>query len=177
MVVLDTAVESELMRSAPDPAVVSWVAERAASKLYLTTITETELRCGLLAMAPDERLNGLAVGLESDARNGLREPRPAVRQRHGARLLPGSPPRNAVWAGLSRKPIARSRRSRCPAEWRWLRGAFGSSRASGSMPSVHGPANERTGTHSPRTDPDRTSVQRADAGRDRAHERLGFLGC
>ena len=44
---LDTNVVSELMHPAPDFAIVSWVAERATSNLFLTAVTEAELCLGL----------------------------------------------------------------------------------------------------------------------------------
>ena len=64
MLILDTNVVSELMRPVPDPAIASWVAEHAASSLFLTAVTEAELRFGLAIMPPGKRRDGLATGLE-----------------------------------------------------------------------------------------------------------------
>lgn len=64
MLILDTNVVSELMRPAPDPAIASWVAERAASSLFLTAVTEAELRFGLEIMPPGKRRDRLVTGLE-----------------------------------------------------------------------------------------------------------------
>ena len=64
MFVLDTNVVSELMRPTPDPAMSSWVAERATSSLFLTAVTEAELRFGLAVMPPGKRRDGLRAGLE-----------------------------------------------------------------------------------------------------------------
>ena len=64
MFVLDTNVVSELMRPAPDPAMSSWVAERATSSLFLTAVTEAELRFGLAVMPPGKRRDGLRAVLE-----------------------------------------------------------------------------------------------------------------
>lgn len=50
MFVLDTNVVSELMRRAPDPVVASWVEKRTTSSLFLTAVTEAELRFGLAVM-------------------------------------------------------------------------------------------------------------------------------
>jgi predicted nucleic acid-binding protein len=64
MVILDTNVVSELMRPAPDPAIESWVAERPTSSLFLTAVTEAELRFGLAVMPPGKRRDRLGRGLE-----------------------------------------------------------------------------------------------------------------
>ena len=50
MFVLDTNVVSELMRPTSEPAVASWVAGLATATLFLTAITEAELRFGLAVM-------------------------------------------------------------------------------------------------------------------------------
>ena len=47
MFVLDTNVVSELMRPTPDPVIESWIARRATSSLFLTVVSEAELRFGL----------------------------------------------------------------------------------------------------------------------------------
>ena len=71
MFILDTNVVSELMRRAPDPAVASWVAERATSGLFLTAVTEAELRFGLAIMPPGKRREGLATSLERMLETGF----------------------------------------------------------------------------------------------------------
>ena len=71
MFILDTNVVSELMRPAADPAVASWVAERATSGLFLTAVTEAELRFGLAVMPPGKRRDGLAKGLERMLETGF----------------------------------------------------------------------------------------------------------
>ena len=71
MFILDTNVVSELMRPAPDPAIGSWVAVRATSNLFLTAVTEAELRYGLAVMPPGRRRDGLATGLERMLRTGF----------------------------------------------------------------------------------------------------------
>jgi predicted nucleic acid-binding protein len=47
MIVFDTIVVSELMRSRPSPAVVDWVRSQAASELFTTSITVAEVRYGI----------------------------------------------------------------------------------------------------------------------------------
>ena len=71
MFVLDTNVVSELMRPTPEPAVSSWVAGLATATLFLTAITEAELRSGLAVMPPGSRRDGLAAGLERMLRPGF----------------------------------------------------------------------------------------------------------
>lgn len=71
MLVADTNVLSELMRPAPDTVISSWVAERMTSSLYLTAISEAELRFGLAIMPPGRRRDGLAEGLERMLRTGF----------------------------------------------------------------------------------------------------------
>ena len=45
-VILDTNVVSEMIRSTIDPNVDAWLARQDESEMYLTTITEAELRFG-----------------------------------------------------------------------------------------------------------------------------------
>lgn len=54
MIVLDTNVVSELMKSSPDAAVVEWVDARDSSELVLTALTAAELRAGV-ALLPEGR--------------------------------------------------------------------------------------------------------------------------
>ena len=71
MVMLDTNVLSELMRPASDRVIAAWVADRATSSLYLTAVSEAELRSGLAIMPSGQRRDGLAAGLERMLRTGF----------------------------------------------------------------------------------------------------------
>ncbi len=71
MFVLDTNVVSELMRPSPDPVIASWIAARATSRLFLTAVTEAELRFGLAVMPQGKRRNGLLTGLERMLKTGF----------------------------------------------------------------------------------------------------------
>ena len=71
MFVLDTNVVSELMRPAPEPLIASWITDRATSSLYLTAISEAELRFGLAVMPSGKHRDGLAAGLERMLRTGF----------------------------------------------------------------------------------------------------------
>ena len=54
MYVIDTNVASELMRPAPMASVAAWIAARDAEDLFLTAVSEAELRYGV-AIAPAGR--------------------------------------------------------------------------------------------------------------------------
>ncbi len=47
MIILDTNVVSALMRPSPDANVVNWVTGQTALNLYLSTVSEAELRFGV----------------------------------------------------------------------------------------------------------------------------------
>ena len=47
MVVLDTNVVSELMRHDPHADVLLWLDDRATRELFVTAITEAEIRTGI----------------------------------------------------------------------------------------------------------------------------------
>ena len=54
MILLDTNVLSELMRPAPSAAVENWISNQPAAAIFISAITEAELRYGL-ALLPDGR--------------------------------------------------------------------------------------------------------------------------
>ena len=64
MIILDTNVVSELMRPSPSSNVVDWGAGQAAPNLYLSTISEAELRYGVEIMPTGERRNRLLAEVE-----------------------------------------------------------------------------------------------------------------
>jgi predicted nucleic acid-binding protein len=64
MIILDTNVISETMRSQPDPSVLTWLDERAAAGLFVSTITEAEIRFGVARLPKGKRRNGLATAAE-----------------------------------------------------------------------------------------------------------------
>jgi toxin FitB len=63
MIVLDTNVVSEAIRTRPDPAVAAWMAARPASSLFITTITQAELLYGLELLPEGERRSGLTAAV------------------------------------------------------------------------------------------------------------------
>ena len=60
MIVLDTNVISELMKSEPHPAVFAWVAAQPPSSLYTTSITCAEILYGIRALPEGKRRTALA---------------------------------------------------------------------------------------------------------------------
>ncbi len=64
MIILDTNVVSELMRPSPSDSVMDWVAQQAALNLYLSTISEAELRYGVEILPAGERRNRLLAEVE-----------------------------------------------------------------------------------------------------------------
>lgn len=55
MIVLDTNVVSEFMRPNPADRVVAWMSRQFAPLLYLSTISEAELRYGIEILPPGKR--------------------------------------------------------------------------------------------------------------------------
>lgn len=65
MIVLDTNVVSELMKSAPDAAVAQWVAEQQATTLYTTSVTQAEVLHGILLLPAGKRRTSLEAAAEA----------------------------------------------------------------------------------------------------------------
>lgn len=63
MLVIDTNVASELMRPAPTPSVAAWIAERDASAMYLTAVSEAELRFGIAILPEGRRRTALEAAM------------------------------------------------------------------------------------------------------------------
>lgn len=61
MILLDTNVLSELMRPAPAPAVETWVSAQPAASIFISAITEAELRYGLALLPDGQRRRRLLV--------------------------------------------------------------------------------------------------------------------
>ena len=63
MIVLDTNVVSELMRTEPIPAVLAWVRRNSGAGLYTTTITVAEIRYGIARLPDGQRRQSLHLSL------------------------------------------------------------------------------------------------------------------
>lgn len=61
MIVLDTNVVSELMRSSPNATVSAWVARQPRGSLYSTTIVMAEILYGVAALPEAKRRDALAA--------------------------------------------------------------------------------------------------------------------
>jgi predicted nucleic acid-binding protein len=64
MIVLDTNVISELMRDAPNPAVLAWVDEQTTASLFVTAVTEAEIRLGIALLPAGKRRDGMAEAVD-----------------------------------------------------------------------------------------------------------------
>ncbi len=64
MVVLDTNVVSELMRDDARPEVLAWLDKRPARDLFVTAVTEAEIRTGIAFLPEGRRRRGLAEAAE-----------------------------------------------------------------------------------------------------------------
>ena len=64
MFVLDTNIVSELMRERPQPRVLAWLDGQLTSMLFVTAITETEVRTGIAILPDGERRRGLAAAAD-----------------------------------------------------------------------------------------------------------------
>jgi len=65
MILLDTNVISEPLRTAPDPRVVAWLDAQPLETLFLSVVTVAELRFGIARLPAGRRRNGLIGQLES----------------------------------------------------------------------------------------------------------------
>lgn len=64
MIVLDTNVVSELMRPSPAETVVEWIISQDSRNLYISSVSEAELRYGVEILPAGQRREGLRVAME-----------------------------------------------------------------------------------------------------------------
>jgi toxin FitB len=60
---LDTNVLSELLRAAPNPAVLAWVVSQPSESLFVTSVTEAEMRLGVRLLPPGKRRQALELAI------------------------------------------------------------------------------------------------------------------
>ena len=65
---LDTNVVSELMRGVPSTKVLFWMDERPTRELFVTAVTEAEIRTGIAILPDGARRRGLADAAERTLR-------------------------------------------------------------------------------------------------------------
>lgn len=71
MIIVDTNVVSELLRPSPEPRVEAWLAARDGLDIYLTAISEAELRYGVAIMENGKRRDGLAEAIDRILRDDM----------------------------------------------------------------------------------------------------------
>ncbi|MEM6944336.1 MAG: type II toxin-antitoxin system VapC family toxin [Pseudomonadota bacterium] len=72
MVILDTNVVSELLRPAPESRVEAWLALQDGAQVFLTAVSEAELRTGVAIMADGKRRDDLARAIDAMLREDFR---------------------------------------------------------------------------------------------------------
>lgn len=65
MIILDTNVLSETLRSAPDPRVIEWFRAQRRAALFTTTITRAEILYGLGLLADGSRKAALSAAIQA----------------------------------------------------------------------------------------------------------------
>ena len=88
MVILDTNMVSELMLVAPDPRVLAWMDDRPTRELFVTAVTEAEVRTGI-AYLPAGRRRRYLVHAADRAFEELFEDRVLPFERKAARAYAG----------------------------------------------------------------------------------------
>jgi predicted nucleic acid-binding protein len=64
-ILVDTNVVSELMRPAPAPPVLDWFAAHDPSVLFLSAVSEAELRAGAAFLTPGRRRDALTAAIDA----------------------------------------------------------------------------------------------------------------
>lgn len=82
MIIVDTNVVSELLRPTPEPRVEGWLAAQDALDIYLTAISEAQLRYGVAIMGNGKRGEALAEAIDRILHSARRHDRahPRLRQ-------------------------------------------------------------------------------------------------
>jgi len=65
LIILDTNVVSELARPVPDARVLEWLGAQPPGDVFLSAVTEAELRYGVAILPEGRRRNELAVALDN----------------------------------------------------------------------------------------------------------------
>lgn len=72
MIILDTNIVSELLRPSPEPKVEAWLAAEDASNVFLTAISEAELRYGVAILPAGARRDSLVAAIDGMLREDFR---------------------------------------------------------------------------------------------------------
>lgn len=73
MIILDTNIVSELLRPTPEPKVEAWLAAQDGGQVYLTALSEAELRYGVAILADGKRRDALAGAIDAMLREDFRD--------------------------------------------------------------------------------------------------------
>lgn len=73
MIILDTNIISEIMRSKPEPRVMAWLRKQPLNLLATTAITVAEIRYGLGRMPDGRRKHHLQAQFQSFLARGFRD--------------------------------------------------------------------------------------------------------
>ena len=71
MIILDTNIVSELLRPVPEPKVEAWLAAQDRGKVYLTAISEAELRYGMTILPDGKRRDALTEAVDAMLRGNF----------------------------------------------------------------------------------------------------------
>ncbi len=71
MIIIDTNVISDLMRPNPEPAVEAWLGAQDGLGIFLTAISEAELRYGVAVMAAGKRRDLLEEAIDRFLRDDM----------------------------------------------------------------------------------------------------------
>lgn len=64
MIILDTNVLSECLKARPDPSVVAWLSSQPRTRLFTTTIVESEIRYGVRLLPDGSRKAALTQAVQ-----------------------------------------------------------------------------------------------------------------
>jgi predicted nucleic acid-binding protein len=90
MILLDTNILSELMRPAPAAAVEQWLADQPEASVFISSITEAELRYRAKIMPTGQRQADLAAEIEN-----------MIGEDFGGRILPFDGPAAVAFAEIA----------------------------------------------------------------------------
>ena len=65
MILLDTNVVSELMKSAPEPAVMAWINPIPGATLFVSAVTHAEILYGIALVPEEKRREGLVLAVRT----------------------------------------------------------------------------------------------------------------
>ena len=98
MILIDTNVISELMRAEPARTVLDWFGQHASADLFISAVTEAELRTGVAILPEGQRRDRLQLTLEA-----------MIKQDFQSRVLPFDSPAAKAYAEITAQRRAAGR--------------------------------------------------------------------